>query len=377
MPLPLPKAFTDALDQWCTWLLHNHGRANATVSKYNGHLQRFATWIIDPPADKRLAPEDTTDPLYPSLADLERYAGLYAHSLKLTPRARRPLVSALRGFYTWRSASQGQATNPAASLVQPRAGRPLPKAMQLRDAERLLMQPDITTWLGVRDACILMLFMGCGFRLRGLSALNESALVWYEEGEREALAIRVVEKGDRERFQPVPHEAAMLLRAYLGHEETMGIPRTMVDGDRVLFVTQHNNTVPASDYYGDARRISATYIQQMIKKRCEAVGIPANVAHPHALRHLFGAELQEEEVHPLNHQAIMGHSSLASSEIYSHIAIRRLRRDVERANPLAKMRGPLLDSLRSLDRAIGHRGHVRSGPAGVQKRKSAKREIPR
>lgn len=353
MPAPSLIAFNSALDTWCTWLEMNNGRATATVTKYRCYLERYATWVIDPPADPKLAPQDTVDPLQPSLADLELFAGLYSHSMKLTPRARRPLVSSLRGFFEWLSSTGKAAGNPAASLVQPKAGRPLPKAMQLHHAEKLLMSPDITTWNGVRDSCILMLFMGCGLRLSGLRRLNESALVWHtDDHRREALAIRVVEKGERERLQPVPREAAMLLRAYLGHDETRAIPRTLPDGDRVLFVTQHNNTVSPADYYGEARRISATYIQQMVKERCEAVGVPTDVAHPHALRHLFGAELAEDDVSQVTHQTLMGHASADSTEIYSHIAARKLRREVERANPLAKMKGPLLDSLRTLDRAV-------------------------
>lgn len=353
MPDPSLKAFNEALDRWCTWLQMNNGRSKATVTKYRCFLERYAAWVIEPPTDPKLAPQDTVDPMRPTLADLELFAGLYSHSLKLTPRARRPLVSALRGFFAWASSTQPGVANAAAALVQPRAGRPLPKAMQLHHAEKLLMTPDISTWLGVRDSCILMLFMGCGFRLSGLRSLNESALVWHtDDKRREALAIRVVEKGNRERLQPVPREAAMLLRAYLGHEEMRGIPRTLPDGDRVLFVTQNNNTVSPADYYGEARRISATYIQQMVKERCAEAGVPVDVAHPHALRHLFGAELAEDDVSQVTHQTLMGHASADSTEIYAHIAARKLRREVDRANPLAKMKGPLLDSLRSLDRAV-------------------------
>lgn len=239
------------------------------------------------------------------------------------------------------------------------------------------MSPDLGTLIGARDACILVLFMGCGLRLRGLSALNESAMVWYEDQGREALALRVVEKGGRERLQPVPAEATMLLRAYLGHEELASIPRTLPNGDRVLFVSTNNRTVSAADYYGEARRISPTYIQEMMRKRCESAGVPVDVAHPHALRHLFGAELSEDDTPLLVQQALMGHADPKSTEIYAHIAVRRLRSVVDKANPLTKMRGPLLDSLRSLDRAINAPARIHAHPTAPQKQKSAKRGLPR
>ncbi len=353
MPLPSLEAFNSAAADYFIWLRHNKGRAEATISKYRGLLERYATWVVEPPADPRLAPEETADPLAPTLQDLERFAGIYAHSIKLSARARRPLVSALRGFFAWRAANNAGAPNPAAVLSLPRAGRPLPRAMSLPQAERLLMQPDVTTLQGVRDACILMLFLGCGFRLRGLAALNESALRWVDDDAGvEQLVIRVTEKGSRERMVPVPREAAILLRAYLGHDDLASIPRDLPNGDRVLFVTQHNHNVPPAEYYGARRRISASYIQQMMIKHCEDAGLPRDVAHPHALRHLFGTELLESEVDLRDSQVLMGHVDIQSTTIYTHVAQRRLRKAIDKANPLAKMRGPLLESLRSLDRAI-------------------------
>lgn len=352
MPSPENHLFFTRLDTWCEWLAHNHGRSRNTVSKYRQLLMRYQAWVLHPPKDPKLAPATTTDPLHTTLADLERFTGLYAHHLKMTPRARRPMVSAIRGFFAWLSSNNFIANNPAAALPLPKAGRPLPKAMQLRDAEKLLMQPDITSFTGIRDACVLMLFMGCGFRLSGVCALNESSLVWFEDNGREHLAIRVVEKGERERLQPVPIEAAMLLRAYLGHPDLASIPRDLLDGDRVLFVSERNRTLPASDYYGEKRRLHPRSVQDMITDRCAAAGVPKDVAHPHALRHLFGAELAEEDTSLLTHQVLMGHSDPSSTKIYAHLAVRKLRQQVERANPLGKLRGPLLDSLRSLDRAV-------------------------
>jgi integrase/recombinase XerD len=358
MPVPPSHPFFEHLDAWSTWLAYNAGRSPATVAKYRACLERFARWVMDPPKDPRLAPT-CMDPLSPSLDDLERFAGIYAHTLKLTPRARRPLVSALRGFFAWLASTGATTCNPAASLPQPKAGRPLPKAMQLRDAEKLLMSVDVSTLSGARDAAMLLLFMGCGFRLSGLRSLNESSLVWYDEEGREALAIRVTEKGDRERMQPVPREAAMLLRAYLGHDDLASIPRTLPNGDRVLFVSTNNRTIPAADYHGEARRISANYIQEMIRDRCSAAGVPADVAHPHALRHMFGAELEEDGVPLLQQQALLGHADPKSTKIYAHLAMRKLRRAAQDANPLAKIRAPLLDSLRSLDRAVNPQAHPR------------------
>lgn len=366
--------FASAVQDWSAWLLHNAGRSPATVSKYVGHLHRFGAWYTDPPKDPALAPTGR-DPLRPGLDDLERFAGVYAHALKLSPRARRPLVSALRGFFAWLPSCKaaGVAGNPAAALPQPKAGKPLPRAASLRDAEQLLMAPDVTTFMGMRDAAILAVLAGCGLRVSGLVRLNDSALTWYDDEQgRECLVLRALEKGDKERLVPVPHEAALLLRAYLGHEELAKIPRTLPDGDAVLFVTTHNRTIPECDYYGEARRMTRAAILDMIKRYAERAGVPEAIAHPHALRHLYGAEMAEDDAPMLTQQALMGHSDPKSTAVYASLAHRKLRRTVDQSNPLAKMRAPLLETLRTLHRATSTPTHAHSGPPALQKSNTGK-----
>lgn len=362
MPLPPENPdFLGALDAWLKWLQFNSGRSPATVTKYRSHLERFCRWYADPPADPKLAPVGE-DPLRPTLSDLELFSGLYAHAvLKLKPRARRPLVSALRGFYAWLGASGRAPGNAAAVLAQPKAGRRLPRAVSLADAERLLMAPDVSTLQGIRDASMLALLMGCGLRRSGLVGLNESSLKWYrDDNGSDRLVIRVLEKGDKERLVPVPNEASLLVRAYLGHGDLVDIDRTLPNGDSVLFVSLRNRLIPDCDYHGEARRLSPDGVFDAVKRAAEVAGVDPAIAHPHALRHLYGAELSEDDVPVLTMQALFGHADPKSTEIYTLIADRKLRKVVDKSSPLAKMRGPLLDSLRSLERATRHTTGTRS-----------------
>lgn len=365
-PLPRAPEFVAAAESWLAWLLHNAGRAAATVEKYRGHLERFADWHASPPADDRLRPSGS-DPLIATAADLELFAGLYAHSLKIGPRARRPIVSTLRGFFAWHSARAGSA-NPAAALAQPKFGSRLPRAMPLGDADRLLMAPDTSTFTGLRDAAMLALLLGGGFRVSGLCALNESSLLWHTDADGlDRLSVRTVEKGGRERMIPVANEAAMLLRAYLGHDDLAAIPRQLQSGDAVVFVTVRNRIIPKCDYHGEARRMRRRAVLVMVKRHAERAGIPARFAHPHALRHLYGTELAEDDAPQLQHQLLMGHGDASSTAIYAHLAQRKLRKLVDQSNPLAKMRAPLLDSLRTIHRATAHATPTPSRPASLQK----------
>lgn len=367
-PLRSPE-FVAAAESWLAWLLHNAGRAVATIEKYRGHLERFADWHAAPPGDARLRPSGA-DPLRATAEDLERFAGLYAHSMRIGPRARRPIVSALRGFFAWHSSKCGQ-VNQAAALAQPKFGTRVPLAMPLRDAERLLMAPDTGEFIGLRDAAMLALLLGGGFRVSGLCGLNESSLLWHVDADGlDRLSIRTIEKGDRERLIPVANEAAMLLRAYLGHEELSAIPRQLQGGDAVVFVTVRNRCIPACDYHGEARRMTRRAVLAMVKHHAERAGIAPQFAHPHALRHLYGTEFAEDDAPILQHQLLMGHSDADSTAIYAHLAQRKLRTLVDKSNPLAKMRAPLLDSLRAIHRATAQGTPPHSRPPAIQKSKT-------
>ncbi len=99
--------------------------------------------------------------------DLDVFCGLYAHSQGITPRSRRPLVAAVRGFFAWCLDNGHTNADPASRLVYPSFGRPLPNAMSLAEAERMLMAPDIETFIGLRDAAMIavLIAVACACRV--------------------------------------------------------------------------------------------------------------------------------------------------------------------------------------------------------------------
>lgn len=347
---PSPDGFDGLLEQWLSHLHHNEGAADSTVRCYEQHLVRLRKWFQSPPAAERLQPSGS-DPLGATSADLHKYTGIFAHSLGITPISRRPIVAAVRGFYAWLHEQRAIAANPAEKLPYPYAGAPLPRAPSLGEASKLLMQPDIETFLGLRDACMLATLMGCGLRISGLTAMNEGSLLWENEEGVEHLTLRVTEKGKRDRLVPAPRELAILLRAYLGHPDLASLERTTKQGDRVLFVSTRNRAIDVSEYHGERRRISQRSVRDTIERYAKRAGLLPGTRHPHGLRHLFGTELAESDVPTLTSQALMGHVDPKNTEIYTHLAKRKLREVVHKASPLSKMDSPLLATLRSLDRA--------------------------
>lgn len=331
----------DLIDQYLQWFQHNKGRAERSVIKYRQSIERLQSYLTE--LDKTLESAQ--------FSDLEEFTGIYAHkTLALTPRARKPLVAAIRGFYTWAAKSGHLIRNTAEELEYPKSGRRLPRAMGLGNAEKLLMQPDLDTFIGIRDAAMIGILIGCGPRVSGLCSLNQEDLQWYQDGEHKRLVIRFNEKGDKERLVPAPPETTMLIHAYLGHPEIDQIDRLLEDGTNVLFVSTQNYTVPEHEYRGEARRLRTNGVYERIRRYGEHAGIPMEELHPHALRHLFGTEMVEDDINILISQDLMGHEDPKTTQTYSRLAIRKKIEAIDKASPMRKISTPVTEMVRYLER---------------------------
>jgi integrase/recombinase XerD len=330
---------SELIQKFIEWKVYNKGSAKRTAEAYTAALERLAGYLGG--RDLRHATVD----------DLELFCGIWLHKQGVGAVARKPYIAAVREFYKWLKAGGAITDNPAVGITYPNAGRKLPSMMTLGNAEKIMWAPDFSTFDGVRDAAILSLLIGCGLRREGVSDLNESNLVATEfKGDRRYV-LKVNEKGDKERTMPVPREVDMVLRLYLEHEDLKTIDRVLPNGDRVLFVSLNNMTVPAHQYIGERRRMQPKAIWEIVKKHGRKAGIPEAQLHPHALRHLFGTELLEEGVDVLIRQELLGHADPKSTAIYTHLAMRKKMAEADRANPLAKIRTPVGDLIAKLRRS--------------------------
>ncbi len=284
-------------------------------------------------------------------SELEAFCGLWLHKKGVVATSRKPYISAVRMFFMWATSKKKlEGANPAGELDHPKTGRRLPRTLSLANAERLMWSPDLATFTGIRDAAILSLLMGCGLRVTGLCTLNEGDLQTVELDGKARLLILVEEKGGKMRRMPVPREADALLRVYLAHEDLAPIDRDTVGKhgrpDRVLFVNTRHPTLPAHEHRGEARRLTRKGVWSIVQRHGENVGIPAAELHPHAMRHLFGTELTEEDVPTVTTQRLMGHADPKSTEIYIELSMRKTMRTVDQHAPLAKMRTPIGEFLK-------------------------------
>lgn len=337
---PSGRSNAELIDAFVSLKRHNHGRTSSTGHKYRRALMRLAEFLgADRPGRSLL--EASAD-------ELTAFTGPWLHKHGVIARSRRPYVAAVREFYRWARHTALVADNAAAGVTYPKTGHALPDVITMPNAEKLMWAPDFQTFKGLRDGTMLALLIGCGIRVSGLINLNERDVVEHLVDGKRRLALTVTEKGGRARQVPIPPEADLQLRAYLEHPELKTIDRALQDGDRVLFVTTGNKRLPPHRYTGERRRFTRRAVNYMILAYGRELGIPDAQLHPHAMRHLFGTELAEDDVDPRVSQDLMGHADIKSTAIYTHLAKRKLFKELDRAGPLAKMRTPTTDILKRL-----------------------------
>lgn len=329
-----------AIEAWLVYLETNRGRLVRTIETYRAALMRLREFL----AGKPLVDAEPDE--------LEVFTGLWLHKKGVIARSRRPYISAVKGFYAWLHDKGHAGGNAADTLMHPKTGRPLPRAISLANAERLMWAPDLNTFVGIRNAAMLSLLIGCGLRVGGLVGLNQGDLQTVELECEPRLLLCTTEKGNRERRMPVPREAEALLRVYLGHEELAAIDRDVQGrggrADKVLFVSVRSTLLAAHEHIGERRRLTRKAVHDVVQRYGKRLGIPAQELHPHAMRHLFGTELMEDDTHMLTMQHLLGHVDPKSTEIYVDLAMRKKVKAMDKAAPLAKMKTPVSELLKRL-----------------------------
>jgi len=222
---------------------------------------------------------------------------------QLRPTSTSRLLSTLRGFYRYLLREQLIAADPTLNIDAPRRGRPLPKTLTETDVEALLAAPDVDTALGLRDRTMLELLYACGLRVSELVELR------LDELNRRLGVLRIVGKGDKERLLPVGDEALAWLSRYLRDA------RPELGGDaRVeqIFPSRLGQPMTRQTFW------------HRIKRYAVEAGIDKPIS-PHVLRHAFATHLLNHGADLRVVQMLLGHSSLSTTQIYTHVATARLQ----------------------------------------------------
>ncbi len=250
---------------------------------------------------------------FTSLALAEALATLARRGLAASSQAR--AVAAWRTFSRY-VAEQGAATDAAAALPLPRKPRRLPRTLPSEPLNRALSALPIGTPTERRDRALLELFYGSGLRLSETLSLDLSAVDW---GGR---TVRVIGKGDKERIVPFGAHAKVALLGMLRDRRGRPAPARTVGGDEPLFLGP------------SGRRLSPRTVQRAVHAALAETAKATGVS-PHALRHSFASHLLDAGAELRAIQELLGHASLASTQVYTQVNPRRLRRAYEKAHPRA------------------------------------------
>ncbi len=293
----------DLVREFLSYLQVEKGLSSNTLQSYARDIAKLQQWAAQNRKQiERLQRKDLRE----WIAGMSR-GGLAPSSIS---RA----VSAARGFFRFLMLDNHIDQHPAEDLKTPQRHSPLPKFLSEDEMERLLLAPDITTDLGVRDRALLELMYAAGLRVSELCGLRTADV------ELDAALIRCHGKGSKERRIPIGKSAVHWLQRYLAIRKQFGS-----DARPEMFL--HRG--------GKMTRQTAWAI---IKTHAAAAGVPD--ISPHTLRHSFGTHLMQNGADSRSVQALLGHSDISTTEIYTHITDLHMRKAYDRFHPRSRFRSP-------------------------------------
>ncbi len=222
--------------------------------------------------------------------------------------------AAIRSFYKYLAQRHGLAVNPLKEVQLPKAEKKLPVFLSAKQIDDLLTAPfnakpqkQAPHWLAARDAAIMELFYSSGLRLQELVNLDVAHVDPYSE------SVRVLGKGRKERVCPVGAPALESIQKYRREARVQTGP---------LFISKLR------------RRLTPRNVGAMLKKYLRQTGIPISIS-PHKLRHSFATHLLDAGADLRSVQALLGHASLSTTQIYTHVTVERLKKAYGEAHPRA------------------------------------------
>jgi integrase/recombinase XerD len=289
----LVERFLDAL-----WL--ERGLSENTLTAYRSDLLGLSQWLQG----------QEVELLRAGRADLLGYLQQRVEQ-GAKPRSSARLLSSIRRFYRFLVRERLLSEDPSARIDAPKLGRSLPKSLTEEEVEALLAAPDPGNLLGMRDRAMLEVLYASGLRVSELVGLTLSQLN-LQQG-----LVKVIGKGNKERLVPLGEEALGWVERYL--REARGLLLGASQSD-VLFPSRRGSAMTRQAFW------------QLIKRYALQAGISKPLS-PHTLRHAFATHLLNHGADLRVVQLLLGHSSLSTTQIYTHVARERLKELHARHHP--------------------------------------------
>jgi integrase/recombinase XerD len=245
------------------------------------------------------------------LSDLQKFVQWIAE-LGMTPTSQARMISGIRTFYKYCLLEDISSVDPTTLLEAPKLKRALPDVLSFDEIENIIAQIDVSTAEGTRNKAILETMYSCGLRVSEVVNLKLSQL-YLDVG-----FVRVLGKGNKERLVPIGSSAVKYINIY---RTTVRIHQPIVPGEEdIVFLNRRG------------RRLTRVMIFLIIKDLVRKAGIKKNIS-PHTFRHSFATHLVEGGADLRAVQEMLGHESITTTEIYTHLDREFLRKTLERFHP--------------------------------------------
>jgi integrase/recombinase XerC len=295
------------VNRFLQYLRVERNASDLTIKSYGEDLLALQEYLAGEGGQAPPAAEITT-------LDLRGYlARLHEAGYAKTTIARR--LASLRSFFRFGQREGWADTNPAKPLRNPRKPRSLPHFLSSDELGRLLSAPPADGPLGLRDRAILETLYSAGLRVSELVGLNDGDL------DRRASVLRVRGKGKRERLAPIGSFAMRAIQAWLAVRALA--PQGPQGADAPIFVNRRG------------RRLTTRSVGRLLEKYLKQTGLDRRTT-PHTLRHSFATHLLDRGADIRSVQELLGHKSLVTTQIYTHVSTAGLREVYERAHPRAR-----------------------------------------
>lgn len=234
------------------------------------------------------------------------------HDLGIAPRSQARIISGIKSFFRFLKMEGYVSTDPTTLLPAPRMGRHLPEVLTVDEIDSMISAIDMSQPQGQRNRAIIEVLYGCGLRVSELVDLRLSQIFADDE------YIVVIGKGDKQRLVPISQEALWQVQLYL--EQTRANQVVERGSEDILFLNRRG------------KKLTRVMIFHIVKELCKLAGIRKNVS-PHTLRHSFATHLLEGGANLRAIQQMLGHESIATTQIYVHIDRSTLRNEILTHHP--------------------------------------------
>lgn len=274
-----------------------------TVQAYMQDIEKLTQYILLIKAER--------SPQQIELSDLEKFVK-WISELGMTPSSQSRIISGLKSFYKYCLQEQIVTKDPTALLEAPKLKKSLPDILSFDEIESIISAIDLSTPEGVRNKALIETLYSCGLRVSELVNLKISCL-YLDVG-----FVRVIGKGDKERLVPVGNSAVKHINLYKNNTR-VHIP-VKPNHEDILFLNRRG------------RKLSRVMIFIIIKELAKQAGITKNIS-PHTFRHSFATHLVEGGADLRAVQEMLGHESITTTEIYTHLDREYLRDTLQRFHP--------------------------------------------